>query len=378
MSTPDTEWEGTHSGFGRCLCPGIDPSMVRVSPDCSHDAGPAMWGAWAKPLSAACVPALDEKYAIEVVARGIVNPSQVGGQLGAAVDSQNRLHVVASDQAFAHFVRTNQGWTREVISSTPATGASLLIDSTGVLSAAGGADAHGHAVYATNASGAWQVEGVGLDQGAAWVTLALDAQGKPHLSYNDHSYHVYHAARVGTAFKAERTDILGTPSFVSKGGTLSWLYDDFDGLTQATLGEAGQITYQQLSKEFGFVAADASAGELYLATSNINDTNATLYVGRVHDGMVDARAIWTQNDPRFIASDNLWASLVATHDGSLFVAQVATSGLVLHTVSESKVSQAKLAPDRVRPVLLVDQRGEPHVLYHALDEIRHVFRGHCP
>ena len=34
-------------------------------------------------------------------------------------------------------------------------------------------------------------------------------------------------------------------------------------------------------------------------------------------------------------------------------------------------------PDHVPPVLVVDRSGEPHVFYHALDEVRHVFRGHC-
>jgi hypothetical protein len=70
--------------------------------------------------------------------------------------------------------------------------------------------------------------------------------------------------------------------------------------------------------------------------------------------------------------------MASAPDGTVHVVQLATSGLVLHSIADGQVSHAKLVPDDAPPQLVVDRHGEPHVFYHALDELRHVFRGSCP
>ena len=378
-ATADTTWEDTPSGYGRCICPGVDPASVRVSPDCFHDAPPASWGLASRPLSAACVPALDEGFAVEVVARGIGNATLRAGQPGAAVDSQNRLHVVASDSALAHFVRSQGRWTRDVISETPGTGAFVQIDAHDTLHVVAGADKPGHPVYASDASGHWVVEVAGPDRGAQEVMLALDARGEPHLSFVEpDTYRSYYSSRLGAVFEPHFIGLLSTTTLVNFAGTLTWFSQDFDGISRGALTELGDVEFKLFAAGLGLSGVDASKAELLFVVTDDLDPHTVLYVAHEQEGALQRRAIWAQEDPRFVPTDWVHASVAQAPDGTVHVAHRAPSGVALHIVTDSEIRHVRLAPDGVAPLLVVDREGEPHVFYQALDEIRHAFRGSCP
>jgi hypothetical protein len=191
--TVDTTIEVAVSGFGRCLCPGVDPATVQIEPDCLTFSGPAEWGSPPEPLPADCVSARSPGYVVEVLARGVQNPQHQGGQLAAVVDGANQLHVVASDGALVHFVKTSSGLVREVISELPGLGASAAFDSQGHLHVATGAESEAHARYASNASGEWAVTNVGDRHGASSVRLVLDGAEKPHFVYVDRDHRLHTA-----------------------------------------------------------------------------------------------------------------------------------------------------------------------------------------
>ena len=123
---------------------------------------------------------------------------------------------------------------------------------------------------------------------------------------------------------------------------------------------------------------DASKAELLFVVTDDLDPHTVLYVAHEQEGALQRRAIWAQEDPRFVPTDWVHASVAQAPDGTVHVAHRAPSGVALHIVTDSEIRHVRLAPDGVAPLLVVDREGEPHVFYQALDEIRHAFRGSCP
>ena len=216
---------------------------------------------------------------------------------------------------------------------------------------------------------------MGLAEGATEVMLALDAQGEPHLTYQDYNYLTQHALRVGSAFEAYYLGAFESPYLVNERGTVILVHNAVPSFYRSTFDKPDELSHTLFSGTGWVLAADTSSGDLYVATAY--DRGSTISVGRAKDGTVDREPVWTKDDPRYI-QEAFWASLVVSKDGTLRLVHTAPSGLVLHTIREGEASMVKLVSDNVAPLLVVGPDDEPHVLYYALDEIRHVFRGTCP
>jgi hypothetical protein len=241
-----------------------------------------------------------------------------------------------------------------------------------------GAEPEGHARYASNESGKWLVTDVGENHGASSVRLALDGLEKPHFVYVDRDYRLHTAEPSGQGFTVRDETPLADAFLVNQAGTLRWLYNDFEGVMVGQRDLAGNLTFSLLAAESSVMAAE-SADPPYLAVSpNASEQPATLALGRAVPGALDLRTLWTQDNPRFKARETVHASMAAGHDGSVWVAHVEPKGISLAQVNDGQVTRSELVAEAVPPVLVVDRKGEPHVLFHALDEIRHVFRGKCP